>query len=69
LINVFKAKLCGHNEGKAWLVQIIDEAANVSMTPTEFLAAKRKTAAAQPFVDVNFLKMAFLTACEDAHII
>jgi len=65
----YRAKLCGHNEGKAWLVQIIDEAANVSMTPTEMLAAKRKAAAAQPFVDVNFLKMAFLTACERAHII
>jgi hypothetical protein len=65
----FKAKLCSHNDGKAWLVQIIDEAANVSMTPNEFLAAKRKTAAAQPFVDVNFLKIAFLTACETAHII
>jgi hypothetical protein len=39
-----KAKLCGHNEGKAWLVQIIDEAANVLMIPTEMLAAKRKTA-------------------------
>jgi hypothetical protein len=47
----FKAKLCGHNEGKAWLVQVIDEAASVSMTPNEFLAAKRKTAAAQLFVD------------------
>jgi hypothetical protein len=39
----YKAKLCGHNEGKAWLVQIIDEAANVLMTPAEMLAAKRKT--------------------------
>jgi hypothetical protein len=31
----YEAKLCGHNEGKAWLVEIIDEAANVLMTPTE----------------------------------
>ena len=65
----YKAKLCGHNEGKAWLVQIIDEAANVSMNPAQLLAAKRKTAAAQPYVDTNFLKMAFLAACETAHII
>jgi hypothetical protein len=64
----YRAKLCGQNEGKAWLVQIIDEAANVSMTPGEMLAAKRKTAAAQPYVDANFLKMAFLTACQTASI-
>jgi hypothetical protein len=64
----YKAKLCGQNEGKAWLVQVIDEAANVSMTPAEFLEAKRKTAAAQPYVDTNFLKMPFLAACEAAHI-
>jgi hypothetical protein len=31
----YKAKLCGHDEGKAWLVQIIDQAADALMTPTE----------------------------------
>jgi hypothetical protein len=64
----YKAKLCGKNDGKAWLVQVIEEGANVSLTPTEMLAAKRKTAAVQPYVDANFLKMAFLTACQTANI-
>jgi hypothetical protein len=64
----YKAKLCSKNDGKAWLVQIIEEAANVSLTPTEMLAAKRKTAGVQPYVDANFLKMAFLTACQTANI-
>jgi len=64
----YKAKLCAKNDGKAWLVQVIDEAANVSLTPAEMLAAKRKTAAAQPYVDANFLKMAFLTGCQTANI-
>ena len=31
-------------------------------------AVKRKTAAVQPYVDANFLKMAFLTACQIANI-
>lgn len=64
----YKAKLCAKNDGKAWLVQIIEEAANVSLTPAEMLAAKRKTASAQPYVDANFLKIAFLTACQAANM-
>jgi hypothetical protein len=64
----YKAKLCGKNEGKAWLVQVIDEAANVSLTPVEMLAAKSKTAAAQPYVDANFLKMPFIMACQNAKL-
>jgi hypothetical protein len=38
----YKAKLCGHHEGKAWLVQVIDEAVNVLMTANarRFLAKK-----------------------------
>jgi len=31
----YKAKLCGHNEGKAWLVQIIEEATNVLMRDSD----------------------------------
>jgi hypothetical protein len=64
----YKAKCCANNDGKAWLVQVIDEAANVSLTPKEMLAAKRKSAAAKPYVDANFLKMPFLAACENAKI-
>jgi hypothetical protein len=64
----FKAKCCANNDGKAWLVQVIDEAANVSLTPKQMLAAKRKSAAAKPYVDANFLKMPFLAACEISKI-
>jgi hypothetical protein len=64
----FKAKCCASNDGKAWLVQVIDEAANVSLTPKQMLAAKRKSAAAKPYVDANFLKIPFLAACENAKI-
>lgn len=65
----YKAKLCGVNDGKAWLVQVYEEAASVSLTPAEMLAAKAKAAEAQPFVDANFLKMPFLKACQDAGMI
>jgi hypothetical protein len=65
----YKAKCCANNDGKAWLIQVIDEAANVSLTPRQMLAAKRKSAMAKPYVDANFLKMPFLAACENARII
>jgi hypothetical protein len=62
----YKAKCCGKNDGKYWLVQAIDECANAGMTPQEILAQIERNAQASPWAEANFLKMPFLLACRNA---
>jgi hypothetical protein len=65
----YKAKLCGKNDGKAWLQQITEEAANGNLASDELLAMEIKGADRFPYDSANFLKKPFLTACKDARII
>lgn len=65
----YKAKLCGKNDGIYWLQQICDEAKNLGLEPHEMLAARLKSAEANPYADANFLRMPFLIACQRANII
>ncbi len=60
----YKAKLCGENDGKGWLREVIDESQNYEQTPEQFLIAKIKTATNSPWVDNNFLRKPFLEACQ-----
>jgi hypothetical protein len=65
----YKAKLCAKNDGKAWLQQIVEEAANGGVTSSQLLALVRRAAKRSPFDGANFLKDPFLSACEIAKII
>jgi hypothetical protein len=65
----YKAKLCAKNDGKAWLQQITEEAANGNLTSDELLAMELRGADRFPYDSANFLKKPFLTACKDAGII
>jgi hypothetical protein len=65
----YKAKLCAKNDGKAWLQQVTEEAANGNLTSDELLAMELRSADRFPFDGANFLKKPFLAACMSAKII
>jgi hypothetical protein len=60
----YKAKLCGENDGKYWYVQIMDEYQNDNQTPKDLLEKIRRQSEKKPFAESNFLKVAFLDACD-----
>jgi len=64
----YKAKLCGRDDGMAWL-QYIDEAKNVGLTSDQLLAIVFRIADCFPYDSANFLKKPFLSACHQAKII
>jgi hypothetical protein len=64
----YKAKLCGRNEGKAWVQKIGEEWDNVGLTREQLLAYELSAAERRPYADANFLKKPFLIACQSAGI-
>ena len=62
----YKAKCCSMSDGKAWIVEVLDESQNIGFTPQEYLSFKLKTAYKQPWTDCNFIKKAFLEGCQAA---
>lgn len=60
----FKAKLCGENDGKYWLTQVLDECRAYGNLPSQILAMRMVQAQAQPYADCNFLRAPFLDACQ-----
>lgn len=60
----YKAKLCGENDGKYWYMQIMDEYAEDNQTPKNLLEKIRRQSESNPFAESNFLKVAFLNACD-----
>jgi len=65
----FKAKCCGKNEGKYWLMQAIDECQNAGKTPKQLLDKIKKNARNSPWAECNFLKKPFLQACQKAGLV
>jgi hypothetical protein len=61
-------KFCAKNDGKAWLQQITEEAANGDLTSEKLLEMKLRAAARAPYDSANFLMGPFLTACKIAKI-
>jgi hypothetical protein len=59
----YKAKCCGENDGKYWLVAVFDEWQEGGRSPTEYLNALARQTAKSPFADSNFLRKAFLEGC------
>jgi 5-methylcytosine-specific restriction endonuclease McrA len=59
----YKAKLCGENDGKYWLTQVLDECQSYDMQPVDILVLRAQQAQSRPYADCNFLKQPFLDAC------
>lgn len=59
----YKAKLCGENDGKYWLMQVLDECQAYGKQPTDILNMRTQQAQASPYADCNFLRTPFLEAC------
>ncbi|MDA8523346.1 HNH endonuclease [Acidovorax sp. NCPPB 4044] len=59
----YKAKICGENEGKYWLTQVLDEWKEDGRNPADFLATLARQTKNSPYAECNFLKKPFLDAC------
>lgn len=60
----YKAKLCGENDGKYWLTQVLDEYQAYDKQPADVLAMRVQQAQSRPYADCNFLRRPFLEACQ-----
>lgn len=60
----YKNKLCGENDGKYWLTQVLDEWKEDGRDPTEFMTTLARQAQKRPYADCNFLRKPFLDACK-----
>jgi hypothetical protein len=60
----YKAKLCGENDGKYWITQVLDEWKEDGREPAEFLTTLARQANSRPYAECNFLKKSFLDACK-----
>ncbi|UXZ44375.1 HNH endonuclease [Pseudomonas soli] len=64
----YKAKVCGENDGRYWLEQVLDEWKENGREPAEFLTTLARQALSRPYADCNFLKRPFLEACRDVGV-
>jgi hypothetical protein len=65
----YKAKLCGENDGKYWLTQVLDEWKENGRDPAEFLTTLARQAQNRPYAECNFLKKPFLDACQQVGVL
>ena len=62
----YKAKCCGENDGKGWIVQILDEWKQDGHDPEDFLSTLARQTDSRPYTNDNFIKKPFLDACRRA---
>lgn len=60
----YKAKVCGENDGKYWLTQVLDECQAYGKQPADILVLRAQQAQSRPYADCNFLRNPFLQACQ-----
>lgn len=60
----YKAKICGENGGKYWLMQVLDEWKEGGRDPADFMATIARQSQRSPYADCNFLRKPFLDACK-----
>lgn len=65
----YKAKLCGENDGKYWLTQVLDEYQQYGRQPADILAMRGQQAQSHPYADCNFLRKPFLEACQQMGVL
>jgi hypothetical protein len=61
----YRAKICGENDGKYWLTQVVDEWKEDGRSPSDFLSTLARQFQRQPYADCNFLRKPFLDACQN----
>ncbi len=64
----YVAKCCSKNGGIGWLNRVLSEHENYKLTRRAMFEAEVKTASASRWIDGNFLKKAFLEACDEADL-
>ena len=62
----YKAKCCGNNDGKGWIIEVFDEWKEDGRDPKDYLKTLSRQAKARPYIKDNFLKYPFLDACQKA---
>jgi hypothetical protein len=62
----YKAKCCSKDDGKEWMVQMMDEWIYSEKTPDQYLATLARQTARNPYADLRFLKKPFLESCNRA---
>lgn len=65
----YKAKLCGENDGKYWITQVLDECQAYDKQPADILAMRAQQAQSRPYADCNFLRKPFLEACQQIGVL
>jgi hypothetical protein len=65
----YKANLCGENDGKYWLTQVLNECRAHDKQPADILAMRGQQAKSQPYADCNFLQQPFLEACQQIGVL
>lgn len=64
----YKAKFRMENDGKYWLTEILDEWKEDGRSPADFLKILSRQAKKAPYAECNFLKKAFLDACDNIEV-
>ncbi|MCY0109779.1 hypothetical protein NQF78_15770 [Pseudomonas monsensis] len=64
----YKAKICTENDGKYWLMQVLDEWTEDNRTPADYLKTLARQAMKNPYAECNFLKKPFLEACKQVGV-
>lgn len=65
----YKAKLCGENDGKYWLTQVLDECQAYDKQPADIMNMRAQQAQSRPYADCNFLRKPFLDACRQIGVL
>lgn len=65
----YKAKLCGENDGKYWLMQVLDECQAYGKQPADILTMRAQQAQSWPYADCNFLRKPFLETCQQIGVL
>ncbi|KPZ23323.1 HNH endonuclease [Pseudomonas syringae group genomosp. 3] len=64
----YKAKICTENDGKYWLMQVLDEWAEDNRSPADYLKTLARQTSKNPYAECNFLKKPFLEACKQVGV-
>ncbi len=65
---ISSARCCDNGGGLYWQRRVFDESENYGLSIEEMFEAEIRSAKANPWVESNFLKKAFLEGCQKAEL-